>query len=181
MDTDHDRWMSLCLDLAERAAGRVSPNPMVGAVLVGTDGTLLGQGWHREFGGPHAERHAIEDAERRYGLDALAHATLYVNLEPCTHQGKTPPCTDIILEKSIPRVVVGMADPYEKVNGSGIRRLRDAGVEVTVGVLEPECRRFNEAFVHHVETGRPLVTLKLAQTLDGRIAGASGASRWISA
>lgn len=172
--------MRTCLDLAERAAGKVSPNPMVGAVLVGTDGTLLGQGWHREYGGPHAEVHAIQDAERRYGEDALKNATLYVNLEPCSHHGKTPPCVDLILEKSIPRVVVGTDDPFPAVSGGGIRRLKEHGVETTVGVLERECRRFNEAFIHHVKTGRPLVCLKMAQTLDARVAGASGESRWIS-
>ncbi len=179
-ETVHDRWMRLCLDLAQRGAGRVSPNPMVGAVLVGTDGTLLGQGWHREFGGPHAEVHAIRDADRRYGADALEHATLYVNLEPCVHHGKTPPCTDLILEKNIPRVVVGTIDPFSAVAGRGMERLREAGVEVKEGVLERECRRFNEAFIRHVNTGRPLVVLKMAQTLDGRIARSGPASGWIS-
>lgn len=179
-ETDHDKWMTTCLELAERGSGRVSPNPMVGAVLVGTDGTLLGQGWHREFGGPHAEVHAIQDAERRYGDDALANATLYANLEPCSHHGKTPPCTDLILEKNIPRVVVGMGDPHPSVAGEGIRRLRDAGVEVTEDVSVAACKRFNEAFLHHVDTARPLVTLKMAQTLDARVAGISGESRWIS-
>lgn len=180
IEADHEKWMTMCLDLAERGAGLVSPNPMVGAVLVGTDGTLLGQGWHREFGGPHAESHAIQDTERRYGSDALKNATLYVNLEPCSHRGKTPPCADEILEKGIPRVVVGTEDPFPAVAGEGIRRLQDAGVEVTVGILKAECRRFNEAFIHHVRTGRPLVSLKMAQTLDARIAGASGTSQWIS-
>ena len=170
----------MCLDLAERGAGLVSPNPMVGAVLVGTDGTLLGQGWHREYGGPHAERHAVQDAERRYGGEALANATLYVNLEPCVHFGKTPPCTDIILEKRIPRVVVGTTDPFPAVAGGGIARLREKGVEVTTGVMEGECRRFNEAFIHHVHTARPLVLLKLAQTLDSKVAGESGEPQWIS-
>ena len=179
-EESHDRWMKLCLDLAERGAGLVSPNPMVGAVLVGTDDTLLGQGWHREFGGPHAERHAIQDAERRYGDDALENATLYVNLEPCVHYGKTPPCTDVILEKKIPRVVVGTSDPFPAVAGGGIKRLKERGVEVTEGVMERECRRFNEAFLRHVDTGRPLVVLKMAQTLDGRIARPNGESRWIS-
>lgn len=179
-DRDHDKWMTTCLELAQRGAGRVSPNPMVGAVLVGTDGTLLGQGWHREFGGPHAEVHAIQDAERRYGDDALTNATLYVNLEPCSHHGKTPPCVDLILEMGIPRVVVGTSDPSPQVGGEGFRRLRENGVEVTEGVLAAASGRLNEAFIHHVQTGRPLVTLKMAQTLDARLAGASGESRWIS-
>ena len=176
---DHDRWMQRCLDLAARGAGHVSPNPMVGAVLVDAEGRVLGEGWHQAFGGPHAERHAVAEAERGHGLDALRRATLYVNLEPCNHHGKTPPCTDLILEKRIPRVVVGMADPSE-VAGGGIARLRDRSVMVTTGVLETPCRRFNEAFVHHTRTGRPLVTLKIAQTLDGRIATETGDARWIS-
>ena len=180
IEGSHDRWMQMCLDLAERGAGLVSPNPMVGAVLVGTDDTLLGQGWHREYGGPHAERHAIQDAERRYGADALGNATLYVNLEPCVHHGKTPPCTDIILEKKIPRVVVGTRDPFPAVAGQGLERLREHGVEVTEGVMERACRRFNEAFIRHVTTLRPLVILKLAQSLDGRIARANGDAGWIS-
>ena len=181
-DPTHETWMAACLELARQGAGLVSPNPMVGAVLVGTDGTLLGQGLHHEYGGPHAEVYAVRDAERRYGSDALEHAILYVNLEPCSHHGKTPPCVDLILEKRIPCVVVGARDPFLnlKAAGSSVDRLREQGVEVIEGVLEADCKRLNEAFIHHVWTGRPLVTLKMAQTLDARIAGASGASRWIS-
>lgn len=176
----HEKWMAFCLDLARQGAGLVSPNPMVGAVLVGTDDTLLGQGLHHEYGGPHAEVYAIRDAERRYGPDALEHATLYVSLEPCSHTGKTPPCVDHILKKRIPRVVVGTRDPFIEKFGSGVERLREQDVEVVEGVLEAECKRLNEAFLHHVRTRRPLVTLKMAQTLDARLAGASGASQWIS-
>lgn len=174
------RWIRHCLNLARRGAGAVSPNPMVGAVLVGPDGTKLGAGWHQQYGGPHAEVHAIHNAEMQHGGAVLRDATLYVNLEPCNHHGKTPPCTELILEKGIPRVVVGMTDPFPAVGGQGIERLREHGVEVTTGVLEADCRRLNEAFVHHVETGRPLVTLKIAQTLDGRIATRTGDSQWIS-
>ncbi len=172
--------MQRCLELAARGAGHVSPNPMVGAVLVDAAGTVLGEGWHQAYGGPHAERHAVAEALRRHGPEALRKATLYLNLEPCNHHGKTAPCTDLILEKGIPRLVVGMVDPFPKVAGGGIARLRDRGIEVTVGVLEQDCRRFNEAFACHVATGRPLVTLKIAQTLDGHIATASGEARWIS-
>ena len=184
-------WMRRCLTLARRGAGRTSPNPMVGAVLVGDysdvegvrdrealrDAFLLGEGWHQRYGGPHAEVNALEDAGTVIGLNE---ATLYVNLEPCAHHGQTPPCTDLILEKGIGRVVVGMADPHAEAGG-GIQRLREAGVEVHVGVLGEACRRLNEAFVHHVRTGRPLVILKQAQTLTGQVATASGDSRWISA
>ena len=153
---------------------------MVGALLVGPDGTVLGEGAHRTHGGPHAEARAIQSAEQRHGPDALRDATLYVNLEPCSHHGKTPPCTNLIIEKGIPRVVVGTIDPFPQAQGRGIRQLREQGVEVELGVREHACRRFNEAFFHHVETGRPLVTLKVAQTLDGRIATRTGDSQWIT-
>ena len=172
--------MQRCLALASRGAGAVSPNPMVGAVLVAPDGTVLGEGWHQAYGGPHAEVHALHDAEAQHGPEALRDATLYVNLEPCSHHGKTPPCADLIIEKRIPRVVVGMEDPFPAVGGRGIERLRTHGVEVETGVREADCLRLNEAFVHHVETGRPLVTLKIAQTLDGCIATRTGDSQWIS-
>jgi diaminohydroxyphosphoribosylaminopyrimidine deaminase/5-amino-6-(5-phosphoribosylamino)uracil reductase len=153
---------------------------MVGAILVAPDGTVLGDGAHRSYGGPHAEARALRSAEQQHGRDALRDATLYVNLEPCSHHGKTPPCTSLILEKDVPRVVVGTIDPFPEAQGRGIRQLRGQGVDVEVGVCEHACRRLNEAFVHHVETGRPLVTLKVAQTLDGRIATRTGDSQWIT-
>lgn len=179
-DTTHAHWMQRCLALARRGAGAVSPNPMVGAVLVGPDGSSLAEGWHRRYGGPHAEAHAIQEATARHGASALQEATMYVNLEPCTHHGKTPPCTNLILEKGIPRLVVGTIDPFPAVKGRGIRRMREHGVEVEIGVLRHDCRRLNEAFFHHVDTGCPLVTLKVAQTLDGHVATHTGDSRWIS-
>ncbi|MCS3612430.1 bifunctional diaminohydroxyphosphoribosylaminopyrimidine deaminase/5-amino-6-(5-phosphoribosylamino)uracil reductase RibD [Salinibacter ruber] len=179
-DTGHVPWMKRCLDLAQTGAGTVSPNPMVGAVLVAPDGTVLGEGAHRTYGGPHAEARALQAAERQHGPVALQDATLYVNLEPCSHHGKTPPCTDLIVEKNVPRVVVGTVDPFPQAQGRGIRQLREQGVEVEVGVHEHACRRLNEAFFHHVDTGRPLVTLKTAQTLDGRIATRTGDSQWIT-
>ena len=172
--------MRRCLELAARGAGHVSPNPLVGAVLVGTGGEVLGEGWHAAYGEPHAEPHAIAEAERYYGAAALKNATLYVNLEPCAHHGKTPPCADLIVAKGIPRVVVGLVDPFPAVAGRGIERLRAHGVAVTTGVLEAACWRLNEAFVHHLRTGRPLVTLKVAQTLDGHVATVTGDSRWVS-
>ena len=172
--------MRRCLDLAREGAGAVSPNPMVGAVLVSPDGQVLGEGHHARYGGPHAEAHAIRTAREQHGPKALRDATLYVNLEPCNHHGKTPPCSDLILESHIPRLVVGTIDPFPAMKGASIRRLRNEGVAVEIGVLRDECRRFNEAFLHHVRTGRPLVTLKVAQTLDGRIATRTGDSRWIS-
>jgi len=179
-DAGHKPWMQRCLKLAEQGAGAVSPNPMVGAVLVAPDGTVLGEGAHEVYGGPHAEVKALRAAEQRHGTEALRDATLYVNLEPCSHHGKTPPCTTLIVEKDVPRVVVGTVDPFPQAQGTGIRQLREQGVDVEVGVHASACRRFNEAFFHHVETGRPLVTLKVAQTLDGRIATRTGDSQWIT-
>jgi len=179
-DAGHAPRMQRCLELARQGAGTVSPNPMVGAVLVAPDGRVLGEGAHQSYGGPHAEARAIRAAEQQHGADALRDATLYVNLEPCSHHGKTPPCSALILEKDIPRVVVGTIDPFPQAQGRGIQQLREQGVAVQIGVCEHACRRLNEAFFHHVETGRPLVTLKTAQTLDGRIATRTGDSQWIT-
>ena len=180
MKKNHAAWMRRCLALAARGAGRVSPNPLVGAVLVGPGGNTLGEGYHAQYGGPHAEPRALAAAEDKHGAEALRAATLYVNLEPCSHHGKTPPCADLIVEKEVPHVVVGMADPFPEVAGRGLARLRAAGVTVEVGVLKDEGRRLNEAFTHHVATGRPLLTLKIAQTLDGQVATRTGDARWIS-
>ena len=174
------RWMRRCIALARRGAGSVSPNPMVGAVLVDTDGSVLAEGWHAEYGKAHAEARAIHTALDKHGPEALRNATLYVNLEPCSHHGKTPPCSNLIVDVGIPRVVVGTVDPYPEVAGRGIERMRAHGIDVTVGVEQDACKRLNEAFFHHVTTGRPLVTLKIAQTLDGRIATTTGHSQWIS-
>ena len=179
-EVGHEPWIQRCLDLAEQGAGAVSPNPMVGAVVVGTEGSVLGEGAHEMYGGPHAEVKALRAAEQRHGAEALRTATLYVNLEPCSHHGKTPPCTNLIVEKGVPRVVVGTVDPFPQAQGKGIRQLREQGIEVEIGVHADACRRFNEAFFHHVDTGRPLVTLKVAQTLDGRIATRTGDSQWIT-
>jgi diaminohydroxyphosphoribosylaminopyrimidine deaminase/5-amino-6-(5-phosphoribosylamino)uracil reductase len=177
---DAARWMDRALALAARGAGAVSPNPLVGAVLVGPDGACWGEGWHGRYGGPHAEVWAVRDAERRGFGDRLHEATMVVTLEPCSHHGKTPPCADLLVERGIPRVVVAMVDPFPAVAGQGIARLRAAGADVTVGVRTAEAWRLNEAFVHHINTGRPLVTLKIAATLDGQVATASGDSRWVS-
>lgn len=173
-------WMDRALALARRGAGFVSPNPMVGAVLVSPSGEILGEGWHGRYGGPHAEVWAVRDARRRGHGDRLRTATLVVSLEPCTHHGQTPPCVDMIIAEGIPRVVAATRDPNPKVAGRGLERLREAGVEVSVGVCERAALRLNEAYLHHVQTGLPLVTLKLAQTLDGRVASRTGDSRWVS-
>jgi diaminohydroxyphosphoribosylaminopyrimidine deaminase/5-amino-6-(5-phosphoribosylamino)uracil reductase len=174
MDDFDQLRMLECLSLAEKGAGYVSPNPMVGAVLV-KNGKVVGRGHHRRFGGPHAEVYALRQA----GKNSRG-GTLYVNLEPCCHYGKTPPCTDLIIQSGVKRVVVGMKDPNPLVNGKGIRILRSKGIKVDVGILQEDCRKLNEVFEKYVTTGLPFVTLKIAQTLDGKIADANGHSRWIT-
>lgn len=176
----HEQWMQRCLDLAMRGAGAVSPNPLVGCVLVSPENELLAEGWHGYFGGPHAEVEAINKAIQVYSKQVLRFCTLYVNLEPCSHYGKTPPCADLILKHGIPRVVTGMMDSNPKVAGKGISRLRINGVEVVENVLTDACKRLNEAFTHHLATSYPHIHLKIAQTLDGAVATASGDSQWVT-
>lgn len=172
---DFDRMRMLeCLLLARKGSGFVSPNPLVGAVVV-KDGKVVGRGYHKRYGGPHAEVYAIRQAGKQ-----SRGATLYVNLEPCSHTGKTPPCTELIIRSGIRRVVVGMKDPNPLVNGKGIRVLRSSGVEVDAGVLEKHCLLLNEFFVKYITRGLPFVTVKIAQTLDGKIADTAGNSRWIT-
>jgi diaminohydroxyphosphoribosylaminopyrimidine deaminase / 5-amino-6-(5-phosphoribosylamino)uracil reductase len=163
-----------CLALARRGAGYVSPNPMVGAVLV-RHGRIVAKGYHRKFGGPHAE----VDCLRNY-RGPVESSTLYVNLEPCSHFGKTPPCTDLIIAKAIPRVVVGMKDPNPSVAGRGIRKLRSAGIRVEVGILRDESEGLNLHFIRHIVRRRPFVHVKIAQTLDGKIAGPDNTQLQIS-
>lgn len=166
--------MRNALELAAGGTGWVSPNPLVGCVIV-KDDVVVGRGYHQRFGGPHAEVHALREAGR------LARgAVLYVTLEPCCHTGKTPPCVDAILQAQVGRVVVAMRDPNPQVDGGGLSRLERAGLEVSVGVCEAEAWRLNEAFAKYITTRRPFVTSKSAITLDGKIATRSGASRWIT-
>jgi diaminohydroxyphosphoribosylaminopyrimidine deaminase/5-amino-6-(5-phosphoribosylamino)uracil reductase len=167
-------YMAMALELAARGAGRVSPNPMVGAVVV-KDGRVVGQGYHQAVGGPHAEVNALSDA----GRDA-ENATLYVTLEPCNHHGRTPPCTEAVLRAGIRRVVVAMADPNPDVQGGGNAFLRSRGVQVMCGVCVREAVRLNEGFITFVRSKRPFVLLKTAATLDGRIATRSGDARWVT-
>ena len=169
-----EKWMAQALSLAERGAGKTDPNPLVGAVIV-RDGQLLGQGWHRAWGGLHAEREALADCR-----EDPRGATAYVTLEPCCHWGKTPPCTEALIEAGISRVVVGVRDPNPLVAGKGISQLRTAGIQVDEGVLEKECEALNRPFFHFIRTGRPYLVLKYAMTLDGKIATRTGASRWIT-
>ena len=172
-----DAFMKSALRSARRGFGSTSPNPMVGAVIV-KRGKVIGQGWHRHAGGPHAEVAALRDAIRR-GHDPRG-ATLYVTLEPCCTHGRTPPCTSAILAAGIARVVVAATDPNPKHSGRGFRILRRAGIEVTTGVLAAKAARLNEAFNHWIVRRTPFVTVKAAMTLDGKIATAAGESKWIT-
>ncbi|MBN1473130.1 MAG: bifunctional diaminohydroxyphosphoribosylaminopyrimidine deaminase/5-amino-6-(5-phosphoribosylamino)uracil reductase RibD [Syntrophaceae bacterium] len=167
-------YMKLALNLARKGQGYTSPNPMVGAVLV-KNGDIIGKGYHRRCGAAHAEVNAINNAQ----MD-VAGATLYVTLEPCCHHGQTPPCTDVIIKNKIRRVVIGSIDSNPLVSCRGMNMLQTNGIEVKTGVLEKECRALNEVFFHYMETNLPFITLKFAQTLDGRIATDSGHSKWIS-
>lgn len=171
--------MRLALAQARRALGRTCPNPAVGAVVF-RGGRVLGRGATRPAGGPHAEVVALAQAARRHGRAALRGASLAVTLEPCSHHGRTGPCADAVIAAGIARVYVGHRDPAPHVAGGGLRALRRAGVSVRVGVLEAECREQHRGFLSVVERGRPWVTLKLAASLDGRIATAAGESRWIT-
>jgi diaminohydroxyphosphoribosylaminopyrimidine deaminase/5-amino-6-(5-phosphoribosylamino)uracil reductase len=163
--------MRRALQLAERGRYSVSPNPMVGCLLV-RDGNVIAEGWHRRAGEPHAEIEALR------GIDARG-ATLIVTLEPCTHHGRTPPCVDAIIEAGVARVVIAMRDPHEVAAG-GVEKLRQAGIEVITGVLEDEARKLNEIFVHAVTHQRPFVLLKAGMTLDGKLTTVTGESRWIT-
>ena len=169
-----EHYMRRALELACKAEGRTSPNPMVGAVIV-KSGKVVGEGYHKQAGLAHAEISAL----RRAGSQARG-ADLYVNLEPCCHDGRTPPCTDAIAAAGIRRVLVGMRDPNPLVGGKGIRKLKRNGIAVTTGLLRQECARLNEAFVKYISTGRPFVILKSALSLDGKIATRTGDSRWIT-
>lgn len=158
-------FMQRCLSLATLGMGDVAPNPMVGCVIV-HDGIIIGEGFHEKFGQPHAEVNAIRSVRNP---ELLPHSTLYVSLEPCAHFGKTPPCSDLIIESRIPRVVIGTVDPFAQVAGKGIERMKNAGIEVDLGLLEAECRDLNRRFFTFHEKKRPYIILKWAQTLDGFI------------
>ncbi len=160
-----DQYMQRCLQLALKGLGNVSPNPMVGCVIV-HDNKIIGEGYHQKYGEAHAEVNAINSVQDK---SLLKSSTLYVSLEPCNHFGKTPPCADLILKYEIPNVIIGVQDPFEKVNGSGIKKLLDAGVQVTSGVLEKECRDLNIRFFTFHEQKRPYIILKWAQSKDGFI------------
>lgn len=164
-ETEDIKFMRRCIELASKAEGLTYPNPMVGSVIV-YEGKILGEGYHLKSGESHAEVNAVNSVKDK---DKLSQSTLYVNLEPCSHFGKTPPCADFIISNKIPRIVIGTVDTSAKVSGNGIRKLTDAGCEVKTGVLEEECRRLNRRFFTYHEKKRPYITLKWAQSADGFI------------
>ncbi len=172
-----EKYMRRAISLARRGSGRVNPNPLVGAVIV-RDGEILGEGWHECYGQLHAERNAIAHAKE--AGNRLEGSTIYVTLEPCCHYGKTPPCTEAIIEEKIARVVVGSDDPNPKVAGKGFARLREEGIEVITHFLKEECDAINDVFFHYIRTSRPFVAMKYAMTMDGKIACHTGHSQWVT-
>ncbi len=173
---DDSKYMSRALELAKRGKGIVSPNPMVGCVIV-HDGKIIGEGYHQKYGEPHAEVNAINSVEHG---DLLKESTVYVTLEPCAHHGKTPPCADLLIEKRVKKVVVASRDPFDQVDGKGIQKLKLAGIGVEVGVLEEKAKDLNTRFFTAVQKERPYVILKWAQTQDGFVARLNYDSKWIS-
>ena len=167
-------YMKRVLTLAENGIGKTNPNPLVGAVIV-KEGRIIGEGWHEQYGQAHAEVNAVNNA-----TEDVASATVYVNLEPCCHFGKTPPCTELLIANKVKRVVIGTVDPNPLVGGKGVERLRSAGIEVTTGILEKECRRLNEVFFNYIQKRIPFVVLKAGVSLDGKIATSTGESKWIT-
>ncbi len=174
MITTDTKYMKRALTLAKKGLGKTTPNPVVGCVIV-KNGKIVGEGWHKKAGGPHAEIHALEKA----GAEAHG-ADVYVTLEPCNHTGKTPPCSEALIRAGVKRVVAGMRDPNPQVNGGGLASLEQAGIRTSCGILESDCRSLNLPFIKHITTGAPYVTYKCAMTLDGNIATVTGDSRWIS-
>lgn len=170
----NERFMKIAIELAKKGIGNVNPNPLVGAVIV-KDGKIIGQGYHERYGEDHAEVNAFKSLD-----DDPTGATMYVTLEPCFHYGKTPPCVDRIIENKIGKVIIGMVDPNPLVSGKGIEKLKNAGIEVEVGILEEECRKINEVFIKYITTKKPFVVMKTAMSLDGKIATKTGESKWIT-
>ena len=169
-----EKYMRRAIELAKKGSGHVNPNPLVGAVIV-KDGEIIGEGYHECYGQLHAERNAIASL-----TESAEGATIYVTLEPCCHYGKTPPCTEAIIEQKIKRVVIGSRDPNPKVSGKGIKMLQEAGIEVIEDFMRKECDRLNPVFFHYITTKTPYVVMKYAMTLDGKIATKTGASKWIT-
>lgn len=175
MYNQYKKLMRRCIKLAKKGEGRVSPNPLVGAVIFDDDFNIISEGYHEKYGENHAERNAI----LKTNVD-LRGKSIIVNLEPCSHYGKTPPCADLIIEKGIKRVVAGMLDPNPIVSGNGIKKLKEAGIDVIIGILEDECKELNKFFLKDFIEKKPYVTIKTATTLDGKIATKTGSSKWIT-
>ena len=172
-----EKYMRRAIELAKKGSGHVNPNPLVGAVIV-RDGEIIGEGYHECYGQLHAERNAIANAKKRG--NSLEGSTIYVTLEPCCHYGKTPPCTEAIIEEKIARVVVGSDDPNPLVSGKGFQMLREKGIEVIPHFLKEECDAMNHVFFHYIRTGTPYVAMKYAMTMDGKIACYTGNSKWVT-
>ena len=172
-----EKYMRRAIELAKKGSGHVNPNPLVGAVIV-RDGEIIGEGYHECYGQLHAERNAIANAKKRG--NSLEGSTIYVTLEPCCHYGKTPPCTEAIIEEKIARVVVGSDDPNPLVSGKGFQMLREKGIEVIPHFLKEECDAINHVFFHYIRTGTPYVAMKYAMTMDGKIACYTGDSKWVT-
>ncbi len=170
----YEKYIKRCITLAKKAGGDTLPNPLVGCVIVKND-KIIGEGYHKKFGFPHAEVEAINSSR-----ESVKGATLFVNLEPCSHYGKTPPCVDLIISKKIKKVVIGMQDPNPLVAGKGIEKLKNAGIEVVTGILDDKCKELNEVFIKNIIKKKTFISLKLAATLDGKIAEPSGYSKWIT-
>jgi len=170
-----EKYIKECIELARLGEGKVSPNPFVGAIVLDKNGEVAGKGYHEKYGEAHAEVNALNEAgERAEG------GTLYVNLEPCSHFGKTPPCADFVAKSGIKRLVVGIMDPNPLVSGLGLARIGEAGIEIAVGVLEKECKKVNEIFIKHITQKKPFIAIKTASTIDGKIATKTLSSKWIT-
>jgi diaminohydroxyphosphoribosylaminopyrimidine deaminase/5-amino-6-(5-phosphoribosylamino)uracil reductase len=178
---NHEIYIRRCLELASLGLGYVSPNPMVGAVIVYND-RIIGEGYHQKYGQAHAEVNAVNHVISKYDnyAELLKQSTIYVSLEPCAHYGKTPPCADLIIKHQIPKVVVGCRDPFDQVNGKGIEKLQAAGIEIVLGVLEEECKWLNRRFFTRVQKHRPYIILKWAQTEGGCFAPGDNSQLWIT-
>ena len=175
MQKEYNKLMKRCINLAKKGYGMVSPNPLVGAVIFDDDFRIISEGYHEKYGQNHAERNAILSAK-----EDLKGKSIIVNLEPCSHYGKTPPCADLIIEKGIKRVISGMVDPNPIVAGRGLKKLKDAGINVIEGVLEKECRELNKIFIKNQTEKLPYITIKTAVTMDGKIASGTYQSKWIT-
>jgi len=173
---NYEKYMKLSIQLAKKGEGKVSPNPLVGCVILDKNGNQISTGFHSKYGENHAERDALLKLKNGEEKDG----TLIVNLEPCSHYGKTPPCADLIIERGIKTVVIGMKDVNPLVSGNGIKKLKEAGLEVIEGVLEKECKELNEIFIKNMSEQKPFVAIKTATTLDGKIATSNGSSKWIT-